>query len=108
MFFDILIIFFFRTYIAPSSAPSTPSLIKKTKTTVTVGWTYSNLSDADGYIVNASSYNKYIITKEEGSNSNQLTITGLVPGTTYNITVRAYQDILGPASNPLTVKLQNS
>ena len=104
--FDIKL--FCSTYVAPSSAPSTPSLIKSTKTTVTVGWTYSNISDADGYTVNVSSYSSYTITKVEGSNSNQLSITGLVPGTTYNITVRAYQDILGPASNPLTVKLQNS
>ena len=33
----------------------------------------------------------------KGGNQSTTTLKGLIGGTTYNITVRAYQDILGPA-----------
>ena len=33
-----------------------------------------------------------------------MTLKGLIPGTTYNITIRAYQDILGPSSNTISVQ----
>ena len=38
-----------------------------------------------------------------GSSVSQTTLNGLLPGTTYNITVRAYQDILGPASDTISI-----
>ena len=41
----------------------------------------------------------------EGSSNNTLTLNGLRRGTTYNITVRAYQQLLGPASNTISVTL---
>ena len=37
-----------------------------------------------------------------------MTLKGLIPATTYNITVRAYQDILGPASNAISVQTLSS
>ena len=37
-----------------------------------------------------------------------MTLKGLIPVTTYNITVRAYQDILGPASNAISVQTLSS
>ena len=40
----------------------------------------------------------------KGSSQNEMTLNGLIPATTYNITVRAYQDILGPASNAISVQ----
>ena len=41
----------------------------------------------------------------KGGSQNEMTLRGLIPGTTYNITVRAYQDILGPASNTTSVQI---
>ena len=40
---------------------------------------------------------------KEGS-QNETTLKGLIPVTTYNITVRAYQDILGPASTVISIQ----
>ena len=34
-------------------------------------------------------------------------LDGLIPVTTYSITVRAYQDIVGPPSTPLNVTIAN-
>ena len=39
----------------------------------------------------------------EGSSNNTITLNGLRGGTTYNITVRAYQQLLGPASSAISV-----
>ena len=40
----------------------------------------------------------------KGGSQNEMTLKDLIPVTTYNITVRAYQDILGPASNAISVQ----
>ena len=40
----------------------------------------------------------------KGGSQNEITLKGLIPAITYNITVRAYQDILGPASNVISVQ----
>ena len=53
-------------------------------------------SDADGYVV----YNG-IAQLVEGGDMKEITLDGLIPGTSYSITVRAYQDILGPPSTTL-------
>ena len=39
-----------------------------------------------------------------GGNQSTTTLKGLRRGTTYNITVRAYQDILGSVSNTISVQ----
>ena len=39
----------------------------------------------------------------EGSSNNTITLNGLRGGTTYSITVRAYQQLLGPASSAISV-----
>ena len=39
----------------------------------------------------------------EGSSNNAITLNGLGGGTTYNITVRAYQQLLGPACSTISV-----
>ena len=84
---------------APSSSPSIPILVTKTLTSITINWSYPNISDVDGYIVNASSLNDYVIQQVFNNSVSQTTLNGLLPGTTYTITVRAYQDILGPPSD---------
>ena len=40
----------------------------------------------------------------KGGNQSTITLKGLRVGTTYSITVRAYQDILGPVSNTINVQ----
>ena len=74
-----------------------------TATTITVSWT-PVLSDADGYVVNATSDIHTVTQQVKGGSQNEIILKGLIPVTTYNITVRAYQDILGPASNAISVQ----
>ena len=83
---------------APGFIPSPPTLVNKTTTTITVSWTPDS-SDADGYVANVTSDTHTVTQQVKGSNQNKMTLKGLIPATTYNITIRAYQDILGPASN---------
>ena len=40
----------------------------------------------------------------KGGSQSTTTLKGLRVGTTYSITVRAYQDILGPVSNTISVQ----
>ena len=75
--------------IAPS-LPTTVSLVNITTTSITINWTA--VSNANGYVVYVND-TAYSVT-----GSDDITIDGLIPGTIYSITVRAYQDILGPAS----------
>ena len=82
--------------LAPSSSPTDITVVSGTTTSVTVNWMYDT-SDADGYMVYYNGTAKRI----EGEDK-ETTLDGLIPGTTYSITVRAYQDILGPPSTTLT------
>ena len=94
----------YKFFIVPSSAPTVTS-INKTATTITVNWTALDSSDADGYVVNVTSDTDTVQTVQvEGSSNNTITLNGLRVGTTYNITVRAYQQLLGPASSKISVQ----
>ena len=53
-------------------------------------------SDADGYVVYYNGTAKLV-----GGDMKETTLDGLIPQTSYSITVRAYQDILGPPSTTL-------
>ena len=88
---------------APGFTPSPPILVNMTATTITVSWTPVP-SDADGYVVNATSNTHTVTQQVKGGSENEMTLRGLMPTTTYNITIRAYQDILGPASNTTSVQ----
>ena len=92
---------------APGFTPSPPSLINKTATIITVSWTPVP-SDADGYVVNITSDIHTVTQQVKGGSQNETTLKGLILGTTYDITVRAYQDILGPASNAINVQTLSS
>uniref|UniRef100_A0A1X7T2T4 Uncharacterized protein n=1 Tax=Amphimedon queenslandica TaxID=400682 RepID=A0A1X7T2T4_AMPQE len=84
---------------APATAPSSLTEISKTATTITVSWTALDSSDADGYVVNVTSDTDTVQTVQVvGSSNNAITLNGLRELTTYNITVRAYQQLLGPAN----------
>ena len=82
--------------LVPATAPSSLTEVNKTTTTITVSW---NSSDADGYVVNVTNDTDTVQTVQvEGSTNNTFTIEELERGTTYSITVRAYQQLVGPAS----------
>ena len=94
----------FYFLLVPESAPAL-ALINKTVTTITVIWTALDSSDADGYVVNVTSDTDTVQTVQvEGSSNDTITLNGLRGGTTYNITVRAYQQLLGPASSTISVQ----
>ena len=88
---------------APGFIPSLPTLVNKTATTITVSW-IPVPSDADGYVVNVTSDTHTVTQQVKGGSHNKIILKGLIPVTTYNITVRAYQDILGPASNAISIQ----
>ena len=88
-------------FLAPSSSP-TITVVSTTTTSITVNWMYDT-SDADGYVVYYNGTAKLV----EGGNMKETTLDGLIPGTTYSVTVRAYQDILGPASTTLNSATDN-
>ena len=96
--FDIILL-------VPATAPSSLAVVSKTAITITVNWTALDSSDADGYVVNATSDTDTVQTVQvEGSSNNTITLNGLRVETTYNITVRAYQQLLGPASSTISVQ----
>ena len=81
--------------------------IDKTGTTITVNWK-TNSTDADGYVVNATSDTDTVTQQVKGGNQSTTTLKELKVGTAYNITIRAYQDILGPVSNTISVQTYES
>ena len=80
-------------FLAPSLSPTDITIASTTTTSITVNWTY-NTSDADGYVV----YYNGTANLVEGGDMKETTLDGIIPGTSYSITVRAYQNILGPPS----------
>ena len=83
----------------PANAPSSLTVVNKTATTITINWTALDSSDANGYVVNVTSDTDTVQTVQvEGSSNNTITLNGLRRGNLYCITVRAYQNLLGPAS----------
>uniref|UniRef100_A0A1X7TH02 Fibronectin type-III domain-containing protein n=1 Tax=Amphimedon queenslandica TaxID=400682 RepID=A0A1X7TH02_AMPQE len=83
----------------PAIAPSSLTEVSKTATTITVSWTALDSSDADGYVVNVTSDTDTVQTVQvEGSSNDTIVLNGLRELTTYSIIVRAYQQLLGPAS----------
>ena len=71
-------------------------LVNKSSISITVNWWA--IPDADGYVVYVN-INDAVYEIIE----NDITVTNLIPVTNYSITVRAYQEILGPVSTPLNV-----
>ena len=66
------------TLSAPGFTPSPPILVNKTSTTITVSWTPVP-SDADGYVVNATSDTHTVTQQVKGSSQNVMTLRGLIP-----------------------------
>ena len=92
-------------FIVPETTSPLFTEVNKTATTITVSWTALDSSDADGYVVNVTSDTDTLQTVQvEGSSNNTITLNGLNIETTYSITVRAYQQLLGPASSTISVQ----
>ena len=85
-----------KLFIAPSSSPTSITVVSTTTTSITVNWMHDT-SDADGYVVYYNGTAKLV----EGGDMKETMLDGLIPGTSYSITVRAYQDILGSPSTTL-------
>ena len=83
--------------------------MNKTASTITVKWSAIDSSDADGYVVNVTNNGTGTAQtiQVEGSSQNVLMLTGLNGGGIYGITVRAYQQLLGPASSVINVQTLN-
>ena len=60
---------------APGFIPSPPTLVNKTATTITVSWT-SVPSDADGYVVNATSDTHTVTQQVKGGSQNNIILKG--------------------------------
>ncbi len=89
-------------FLAPGFSPSTPTLINITYTTITIQWTYADNDDVDGYVIKIHNDDDEVIQVITTS-IQQKTLYDLIPGVTYQITVRAYQDVLGPPSTAATI-----
>ena len=83
--------------LAPASSPSGVQVTLDEGYVVNIEWTYYNANDADGFVV----YYNNNVKKVEGGAVNVASLYDLIQGRKYTITVRAYQDILGPPSTPL-------
>ena len=94
MLFQIICITYY--ILAPSSSPTNITVTSTTTTSITINWTH-DASDADGYVVYYNGTAKLVV----GGDVKETTLDGLILGTSYSIMVRAYQDILGPASTIL-------
>lgn len=93
---------------APNFAPVNPSACTKTSTSVVVSWEWPETSvipDADGYIIyyNTGSESDDVVVKFGDGYTTQYMLEDLDPGTTYTITLRAYQDLLGDVSKAVQV-----
>ena len=99
MYFCVKLLYMNRLiFLAPSSSPTDLTVVSTATTSITLNWTYDT-SDADGYVVYCNGIPKLVV----GGDMKETTLDGLVPGTIYSIAVRAYQDILGPASIILNI-----
>ena len=66
-----------------------------------MNWTA--VPDANGYVVYVNDTPYSVI----GSDSTNITVDGLIPGTSHSITVRASQDTLGPVSMAVNINTAN-
>ena len=94
----IIIIFYANSLASLIPVPN----VVESPTSISVNW--MTIPDANGYIiyVNDAIY-MYVV----GSTNTSIIVDRLIPGTSYSITVRAYQDILGPASTTIAATTNN-
>uniref|UniRef100_A0A1X7SM66 Uncharacterized protein n=1 Tax=Amphimedon queenslandica TaxID=400682 RepID=A0A1X7SM66_AMPQE len=82
----------------PATAPPLTE-VNKTANTITVSWTALDSSDADGYVVIVTSDTDTVQTVQvKGSSNNTITLDKMNTKPSFSLTVRAYQELLGPAN----------
>ena len=84
---------------APSIPPSSVTVLNKTATTIAVGWTAFDSSEADGYGFSLHGPDTQSNGRIQDVNQNSVSFTMLNGTTNYNITIRAFQQLLGPGSS---------
>ena len=92
---------------APNFTPFNQTACAKTTTSVIVRWSWPSVAepDADGYVIyySSESGSHSGTVKVEDGYTTEYTLVDLEPSTTYNIILRAYQDLLGVASGAMQV-----
>ena len=77
-------------------------MVNKTATSITINWT---TLDVDGYVINVTSdANKVQTVEVKGGSNNIITLKGLQGETNHSINIRAYQQLLGPASSKINIQ----
>ena len=95
----------------PNFAPSSLKTVATTSTNVTLTWEVPSSSpDANGYVFYYSSSvsGSTMSVKVVGGSVGEHTLEGLSHSTWYTISIRAYQDILGPESQPIVIITNSS
>ena len=93
-------------FAAPNFAPSSLKAVSTTSTSMTITWEAPSLPpDADGYVFYyyQTDNGLFMVEKVADGDVTNYTMGGLTPNTSYTISMRAYQDILGPASGVISV-----
>lgn len=90
----------------PASPPFSLTVVNKTISTITLSWAALSFSDANGYVVNVTSDTNIvkIVRVDNGDQNIITTLEDLRAETTYSITIRAYQQLLGPATSAIHVQ----
>ena len=85
---------------APNFTPTNLTVLHKNATSITISWTAVDPIEADGYVVYTTN-----TTAVDVGNTTRYTLSGVILKSTYSITVRAYQDLLGPESDAISETL---
>ena len=86
-------------FIAPATPPSSFAVVSKTATTITVGWTPFDSASADGYgFYVYGPNNAAIAARTDNVSQSTFLFWMLTEETPYNITIRAFKQLIGPAS----------
>ena len=93
-------IYYYYVFVtAPSIPPSSVTVLNKTATTIAIGWTVIDSSEADGYGFSIHGPDTQSTGRIQDVNQNSVLFTMLNGTTNYNITIRAFQQLLGPGSS---------
>ena len=99
--------------LAPSGAPNSVSVSEVTSSNITLQWglvpCIEQNGNITGYIVCVTETGEMKIVENVSDDVGQVTISGLVPSTTYSIKVAAVTSIgTGPYSDPITFDTPDS